>query len=325
MRLLFEATFNVPRLVGALLHICYLDSISKGVRITPQAIRLAARKYYESTISQYFDRMNRFALEPFENKLDRHNQQALLRCLIEQARDVRSSISDGRIGGAYFSELKGSAPVSHFFITTSMAHIFHSLESNFLLSRYKNTRDKDGKAGVVFALYYGLTESERISWGYPVGREYRNYFVQRCFDYSATVQNFLSKNKTIKCDTCGACFPLEQRASIELYRWSCPECRDGHCRVVGLADDFKDEVESMRKELMLDPVELSILSTLNDENRWMRAREIGALIDATHQMVGRRTSKLRDLKFVDKRQADDGVMRSMITAEAQSVYFNGKP
>ena len=75
MRLIFETTFNVPRLIGTLLHTCFLDRISRGRAITEQAMRLASRKYYETTISQYFDRMNRFALEPFENKLDRHNQK----------------------------------------------------------------------------------------------------------------------------------------------------------------------------------------------------------------------------------------------------------
>ena len=147
--------------------------------------------------------------------------------------------------------------------------------------------------------------------------------MQRCFDYSATIQNFLSKNKTIKCDACGTCFPLEQKASIELYKWSCPECRDGICRVVGLADDFKEEMASLRKDLMLDPIELSILSTLNEEGHPMRASEIGSLIDTTHQMIGRRTSKLRDLKFVEKGRSEDGVVRSQITTEAQSVYFDG--
>lgn len=322
MRLLFEATFNVPRLVGALLHICFLDNISKGQPVTQASLRLAARKYYESTISQYFDRMNRFALEPFENKLDRHNQNALLRMVLGHAREVKSGISGGRIGGSYFSSLGSSAPVSHFLVMAPLSHVFQSLESNFLLSRYKNTRDKDGRAAVVFALYYGLTESERLSWGYPQGREYRNYFVQRCFDYSAVVQGFLASNQTIRCESCGACFPLEQKASLELYRWQCPECRDGICKVVNLADDFEAEVRALPPETMLEPVELSILEVLNDEARPMRAGEIGGLIDATHQMVGRRTSKLRDLKLVEKRQADDGSMKSSLSDEAKAIYFS---
>lgn len=322
MRLLFEATFNVPRLVGALLHQCYLDSIAKGQKISQQSVRLAARKYHEATVVQYFDRMNRFALEPFENKLDRHNQEALLKVVVNTARDVRAGISAGRIGGTYFSAVDGAVPTSHFLVSSSLAHVFHSLESNFLLSRYKNTRDKDGKSAVVFALYYGLTESERLAWGYPQGREFRNYFVQRCFDYSTVVQGFLAANQTIRCDNCQSCFPLEQKASLELYRWRCPECGDGICKVVSLADDFADEVAALRKDRMLEPVELAILEVLNEEARAMRAGEIGGLIDATHQMVGRRTSKLRDLKLVDKQYAEDGAMRSQLSDEAKTIYFS---
>ncbi|EIL88734.1 regulatory protein MarR [Rhodanobacter fulvus Jip2] len=115
---------------------------------------------------------------------------------------------------------------------------------------------------------------------------------------------------------------MEQKESIELYKWRCPECRDGVCQIVGLADDFREEVAGLRDDLMLDPIELNILSTLNEEDSAMRAGEIGALIDATHQMVGRRTSKLRDLKLVSKQSsAEDGAMRSRITPEAKSVYF----
>jgi hypothetical protein len=64
MRLLFEASFNVPRLIGFILHYCYMDQVSKGLPITQTAIRLAAKKYYDSTISQYFSRVQRFACNP---------------------------------------------------------------------------------------------------------------------------------------------------------------------------------------------------------------------------------------------------------------------
>ncbi len=81
-RIMFQATFNVPCLMGAILHICYLDVVSKGKPVTLSSIRLAARKHYENTIVQYFDRMNRFALEPFENKIDRQNQKTLLELVV---------------------------------------------------------------------------------------------------------------------------------------------------------------------------------------------------------------------------------------------------
>ncbi|MCK5014425.1 MAG: transcriptional regulator, partial [Candidatus Omnitrophica bacterium] len=67
MKLVFQASFNVPRIMGHLLHYCFLDRVSKDQKITLGAIKLASRKYYEQTVIQYFDRMHRYALEPFEN------------------------------------------------------------------------------------------------------------------------------------------------------------------------------------------------------------------------------------------------------------------
>lgn len=323
MNMMFRASFNVPRIMGHILHICYLDKISKGEKISTASIRLASRKYYENTISKYFDRLNRYALEPFENKLDRHNQQQLLNCIVDETRSVRKRIIDKEIGGKYFDALGGNPQTSHFIVSPDLEEIFSSLESNFFLSRYKATRDKAGKKVIVYALFLGLCESERMNWGYPEGREYRNYFVQRCFEYTRAIHLYLSQNQTIKCGQCGFCHPMEKRESIELFKWRCPECMEGTCSIVNLSDDFKEEVERLNKEIMLDPVELDIITTLNDEQRKMRAGEISSLIDTTHQMVGRRTSKLQEMGLINKeRDVEDGKMRSELTGRCEDTYFD---
>lgn len=320
--LLFQCSFNVPRIVGHLLHYCYLDRIAKGQKITAQSIRLASQKYYEQTISQYFDRMNRFALEPFENKLDRENQRKLLEFLISETRRVRRGIGDGSIGGSYFSSLK-NPPTSHFIVDPDLEGALASLESNFLLSRYKKIRDKNGQPALVFALFYGLCESERVSWGYPQGREYRNYFVQRCFEFSRALTNFLSTRQTIRCSQCGSSFGLDKKEMFETFKWSCPECRGiGSCKVFSLSDDFKKEVAALDTKLMLEPIELSILECLEDESRPMRAGEIAPLIDATFQLVGRRTSKLNDQGLVEKRKDAKGHSISSMTERARTTYFS---
>jgi len=322
MRLMSRASFNVPRIMGYILQICYFDRVSRGERITAAAIRLAAKKYYENTVSKYFDRLNRYALEPFENKLDRHNQSLLLTCLVEEARTTRKRITDGETGGRYFDSLGRNPQTSHFIVSPDMMDIFSALESNFFLSRYKYTRDKEGKDVIVYALFLGLCESERMSWGYPEGRDFRNYFVQRCFEYTRAVHRFLSGNQTIKCGLCGQCHPMDKKDSIELFKWRCPECMEGVCSVVNLSDDFSTEVEALNKEIMLEPVELSIVTTLNEEKRRMRAGEISALIDTTHQMVGKRTSKLQEMGLVKKERDDnDGRMRSELTDICKETYF----
>ncbi len=182
--------------MGHILHICFLDKISRGDKITVASIRLASKKYYENTISKYFDRLNRYALEPFENKLDRHNQQQLLKCIIDEARSVRKRIIEKEVGGKYFEALGGT-------------------------------------------------------------------------------------------------------------------------------EDFKEEVEKLNKDIMLDPVELDIVTTLNEEKRKMRAGEISVLIDTTHQMVGKRTSKLQEMGLIKKeRDSEDGKMRSEITERCEETYFD---
>lgn len=320
IRTLFNASFNVPRIMGHLLHQCYLDRTSKGSKITIASIRLAARKYFENTILHYFQKMNRFALEPFENKLDRHNQKQLLDVLMKEARSVRKKIQDGDVGGKYFSELT-NPPTSHFIVSPELEDVFASLESNFFVTRYKNTRDKEGQPVIVYAFFLGLAESERMSWGYPDGRKYRNYFVQRCFDYTRAVHEYLSQSQTIKCNDCSTCFPMDKKDSFEMFKWRCPECSVGTCSVVNLSDDFKREVENLNQEIMLDPVELDIVSTIFEEGTPMRAKEIAALLDTTHQLVGRRTSKLRDLGLVNKSRDDDGAMRNSITDRCTTTYF----
>ena len=176
---------------------------------------------------------------------------------------------------------------------------------------------------VVYALFLGLCESERMNWGYPEGSEYRNYFVQRCFEFTRAIHLYLSRNKTIKCNKCGFCHPIDKKESIELFKWRCPECMEGICSIVNLSDDFQNEVNNLNHEIMLEPIELEIVTTLRDENREMKAGEISALIDTTHQMVGKRTSKLQELGLIDKQKSDsDGKTRSNITVRCIETYFD---
>jgi predicted transcriptional regulator len=202
-----------------------------------------------------------------------------------------------------------------------MEKLLSALELNFLVTKYHEMRDKSGKDVCVFALFYGLCESERLPWGYPKGRrDDRSYFVQRCFNYNGAIQQFLSRNQTIRCHNCGACFGMEKRENLEFYKWRCPECQTGICNVVSLGDDFKNEMDTLKRDTMLPPVELEILESLHEEGSPMKAGEIAALVDTTYQLVGHRTSKLHQMGLVHK-TTKDGANRSTITDKARQRYF----
>ena len=130
VRLIFECSFNVPRIMGFILNYCYNDRISQDLRINTTAIKLAAQKYYETVIKQYFERLNRFALEPFERKLDRHIQEELLNTIVAEVRNIRKKIITNEIGGKYFEGIN-NPPASHFSISRDLENILASLEFNF--------------------------------------------------------------------------------------------------------------------------------------------------------------------------------------------------
>ena len=321
MRVLFETTFNVPRLMGYILKYCHQDSVTKNRRITPADIRLASQKYFGEVLSKYFDRRNRYAIEPFERKLDRHNQQELLNTILTGAREVRRGILAGEVGGSYFTDVS-NPPVSHFSVDPSLERILSSLELNFFLTRYHQMRDKDGKDVSIYALYYGLCENERLPWGYPTGRrDDRSYFVQRCFNFNSTIHEFLAKHETIRCSNCGAAFSMDRLKDFEYFKWKCPECDDGRCSVVRLGDEYKQEISSLDKALMLEEVEINILEVLNQENRRMRAKEISSFMDVTYQLIGKRTAKLQESGLVEKEQ-EGTVVKSSITQKSKDVYFS---
>ena len=325
-RLLFEVTLNIPRLAGYILHYCYLDRIAKGQLITSSSIKLAAQKYYEQIMVQYFDRANRYALEPFERKLDRNNQKQLLHHIMNKAKAVQRGIAYDDLGGNYFKGVI-SPPTSHFTVSPQMEDMLSSLELNFLVTKYQEMRNKDGEDIFVYALFYGLCEDQKMYWGYPKGRrddrssdDRSSYFVQRCFNYNTNIKEFLQKSKTIRCDDCGASFDMNKQENFEFYGWKCPECQQGICKIITLGDDFKKEVKHLKQVTMIPPIELEILETLYEEDRAMRAGEIALLIDRTYQMVGRRAGKLAEISMV-KKERIDGFTHLSITSEAINTYF----
>lgn len=98
--------------------------------------------------------------------------------------------------------------------------------------------------------------------------------MQRSFNFTRAVYQFLAKSQTIRCMECGASFSTEQRDSFEFYKWQCPECKTGTCSLVTLGEEFKAEVENLNDDLMLEKVELEILEVLREEQKRIQSRVI---------------------------------------------------
>lgn len=322
---LFKASFNVPRIIGNIFHILYKDRISQGNKINHSSIELASRKYYESVIATYFDMMSRFAQEPFDNKLDRYNQKELMNFVVEQAKENKTNIRKGLVGGKFFDGLK-TIYSSHFSVKEELSSVLSSLEANFLISRYKKIRNKESETVYVYALFYGLCIYEKIDWGYPEGRNYRAYFQQRCFDYSSRVHQFLSSKSCYKCNltTCNNVMTDDEKntATLEIFGFLCPQCRKGTMiKQKIIPDGLKKLITNLDNSMLLEPIELSILSVLHGSDIPLSASEIAGTLDTNRQLIGKRTGKLQDQGLVDK-EKDSGKTMNTLTKKAIELYFN---
>jgi DNA-binding MarR family transcriptional regulator len=324
MSLMFDITFNVPRVIGHVLHHCYVDRVSVGYPITVGALRVAAQKTYEDLLESYFSRPDRFARELRERKTARRREYELLRAIIDEAKTARLRIVSGVAGGEEL-KLPRHPPASHFTVELDPGKLLSGLEMNFFVSKFQTLTKSDGREVTIYALNYGLTEAEGLGWRCAPARTSQiDDALESCFAFGAAHQRFVAARQVIRCTECRAAFDRSEQMNLARYGWLCPECRVGTCEVLDLDQTMYSDPSGEDRALMLEPVELEILGVLEEARSPMHAKEIAARIDVRYQLVGRCTSRLQSAGLVRK-EAVDGSMRSSITARGLAVYFDHAP
>lgn len=315
-RQLFYSCLGNPRILGYVLYYCYETNVIYGQRITTKTIRDAAKRYYEEKIAHYF-KLNKFLYESFEERSSIFSLKELLEEFVKKAKLLRH-YRESKL----MREISGRPPTSHFHVFTEYDSIVSTLELNFFITKYYELRDRDGKSVSIYALNYGLCHQEALSFGRPEGSEYRKYFVERIFDYSPLIQQYLKVNQEIVCDGCGQRHDYEQLAMLELYGMLCPKCQKGKCRVVNLSRKYEQLIKSVNEDMLLPQTELGILQTLYDEKRKLVAKEIAADLDCSYQLIGKRGKNLADRELVHRTTNERGRRIFYLSPLARNIYFS---
>jgi DNA-binding MarR family transcriptional regulator len=183
-------------------------------------------------------------------------------------------------------------------------------------------KDRDGRPVSVYALNYGLCNRYSIEFGRPEGqREFRLYFVERIFDYSPIIADYLNRNQEIKCSNCGAVHGIDRLESLKLFDMLCPNCKSGTCSVTNLSKKYEQVLQNINDELLLPPTELGILEALYSENRNLAAAEIAGELDCSYQLVGKR-GKIMEERGLVNRMMEEKRRKFQITKEAVRTYFD---
>jgi DNA-binding MarR family transcriptional regulator len=319
-RLLFYATMGNPRNLGYILFYVYESQLIYGKSVTATAIRDAARRYYEEKVDSYFV-LNKFLHESFAERSSTYSLKELLDAIVKRARQLRSYT-----GSAVLRDFKGRPPTSHFHIISEFESLLSTLELNFFLTKYFVMSDRDGRKVSVFALNYGLCQKYAIEFGRPTDkREHRVYFVERVFDYTSILQQYMETNQEIICNNCNTTFEMSALSSLQFFDMLCPNCRQGHCTVTNLSRRYEGVLREIDSELLLPSTELGILNTLQTESRPMFASEIASDLDCSYQLVGKRGKFLGERGLVNRAESAQGRRVFEITNDARQTYFRRVP
>lgn len=262
--------------------------------------------------------MNKFLQESFSERSSVLSLRELLETIIKKARELRyhkgSEISP--------ETRKSSTPTSHFHVVSEFESLLSTLELNFFLTKYSEMSDRDARKVSVFALNFGLCQKLNIEFGKPRGTDYRHYFVDRSFDYTPILENYLKVNQEIICDHCHFVFGFNELDSLKRYRMKCPECSVGTCQVINLSKKYESILLSVDQGLLLPQTELGILQTLRTESTPMLAADIAANLDCSYQLVGKRGKILAERGLVERTE-NKGRRQFKLTKTAEEKYFIG--
>lgn len=314
-RHLFNACLCNPRILGHVMVYLHESQIASGRVIGLRAVSAAIRRFYEEKVEVYFQ-SGRFLQEAFDERSSIFSLKELLESFVQRARELRRHSSN------VFAKISGTPPTSHFHVPTQYESLLTTLELNFFLTKYFEMTDRDGRKVGVFALNAGLCDKYEITFGRPVGeREFRLYFVERIFDYSAQIIYYLKNNQEILCDQCDSRFEYADLDKLKFFNMRCPTCMQGICRVTNLSKKYAAELESVSKELLLPHTELGILQTLDAAQSRLRAGEIAEELDCSYQLVWRRAKNLEERKLVARQTGEDGKRSYSLTPLAKDTYF----
>ena len=316
-RLLFYVSMNVPRVMGYVLSFCYQNSILYDKPISKNDIEKAAQKYYEDKVEPFFSE-TMYSMMSHEEKIDTLQLKEMLDMFIKRMKEVKKNI----VTSVYTGELYvPSMPYSsHFYLKDAEANYVDTLELNFFISKYTELIDKDGKKVNVYSLNYGLCEKNGILWGKPIGRKFAKYFVQRPFDLSISLHEFLLGSKSIRCTNCRKHFTQEQIPLLEFSHFKCNDCGGKVVISSVLGEDLKKRLRMIDSQSLLPPTETRILIFLCKHKDMYYARDIAEEIDASTQSVAMTCKKLEENYDYVHREKGDGVFKYCATDKARNFY-----
>lgn len=318
--LFFKVSMNVPRILGYILSFCYQSKTVYDKKINRTDIEAASQRYYEDKILTFFDSTT-YSLLSMDEKISILQLRELLNKISDKLGEIRRRIQSKELTGSSYTPTIPYA--SHFHFTPDIEKYLKTLELNFFISKYNDMSDKDGILSSVYCINYGLTRKLNIPWGKPEGTQYRKYFIERPFNFTKLIVDFLNGAKRIQCinPNCAKEYSIEQIKFLEFNNFKCNVC-SSPVEIKSISVTISEKIQAIDTNKFLPDVELKILQELAKSDEPLYAREIAQEIDYSGQLVGWRGKKLaQDRNFVKRIRDKEGTPYKYNLSDEGKKYF----
>ncbi len=319
---IFYITANVPRNIGRILWYASQSAISRGKKITLTDLRLASEKYYKDSIEVYFNKDSHI-LQTYNDQLSRHHLKLILNALVSQAKINKKEIGLS-VASIFKDYAVNTAPTSFFYILSIREYekLLSSLELNFFITKYNEQKNKDGRSISLYWLNYGLCMKEDIIFG--KGND-RKYLIERKFNYTELLKDYIERVQVIKCKQCEAEFQIEELESLKKYDMQCYICKKGICGIEHLNVSLPKE--TIDNTIKLPEIDFDILNSIRINNFPMFASQLAGELDCSYQKVGKRAQILSAKGYIEKKEETHNKKHGQrsyyyITQKAIDDFFN---
>lgn len=287
--LIFQTSFNVPRIMGYILVNCYETHIVHNKPITKQAIKNACEKYYEDKLSVYFNKTI-YSLVSIEEKINTFQLKRLIELFISRAKEIKNKILKKEFTGKNYSVTEPCS--SHFFIDKRYEEYIKTLELNFFVNKYGELKDRDRRSVSIYALNYGLCENNSIIFGSPKSAiTQRKYFIERPFNNNKIISDFLTSLTKVICTGCNKEYSQDDLPFLKWNNFKCNEC-SGIVEEVEIDNGIRSKIAQIEEADVLPVEELDIMKELAHTNEPISAKDLSVEIDLSSQLIAQRARKL---------------------------------
>lgn len=261
-----------------------------------------------------------YSMMSINSKINYLQLKELLDNIIIKMLDIKKKIVSGvYTSGAY---VISSPYSSHFYVKEIYNKYLETLELNFFISKYTEQSDRDGDKVSIYCLNYGLCQKNNLLWGKPQGGKYRKYFIQRPFNMSIVMNEFLMVGQSISCTKCGTTFTQDQLPLLEFSHFKCNRCGGIVVKSSMLTESIKNELKKFQDEELLPQTETRVLLFMCNQQKALYARDIAEELDMSSQSIAQICKRLdTDYGYIRRsRQGSDKYLYSA-TKKAQTFYL----